>query len=375
VTVRIPWWQPVIGAAEYDLVRGVLESGYINDGATTRELEARLAERLGVKHAVAVTSGTAALHLSLVGLGVGPGDEVLVPDLTFVATANAVTLAGATPVPVDVEAGTLNLDPERAARAITPRTRAVVPVHVSGRSADMPAILALARRHGLRVVEDAAEALLSRLDGRCLGTFGDAGCFSFSPMKKLTTGQGGLVVTDDDRLHVRLRELKDQGRPVQGTGGDDVVDRVGFNSKLTNLQAAVGLGQLSALDARVEGLNQTYRRYARGLEGVDGIALVGFRTERGESPQWVDALSERRDPLLAHLLAQGIECRKFWLPLHRQAPYRAPDDAFPVSSRLFAQAFWLPSAPTLGAAEIDAVCGQVREFLAGRPKRATSVRS
>lgn len=364
--IRIPWWQPSIGEAEYELVRGVLESGYINDGASTRELEARLAERLGAKHAVAVTSGTAALHLALVGLGVGPGDEVLVPDLTFIATANAVTLAGATPVPVDVEASTLNLDPERAAQAITARTKAVMPVHVSGRSADMAGILALARSHGLHVVEDAAEALLSRLDGRCLGTFGAAGCFSFSPMKKLTTGQGGLVVTDDDRLHVRLRELKDQGRPVQGTGGDDVIERIGFNSKLTNLQAAVGLGQLSVLDARLERMRETYRSYASGLEGVDGIALIGFRIESGESPQWVDALSERRDALVRHLLAQGVECRKFWLPLHRQAPYRAPDDAFPVSSRLSAQAFWLPSSPTLDAAEIDSVCGSVREFFAER---------
>ena len=179
----------------------------------------------------------------------GVGDEVIVPDVTFIATANAVTLTGASPVLVDIDPRTLTLDPQRTERAITTRTKAIVPVHVSGRAADLGAIMDIAQRHGLLVVEDAAEAFLSKHDGKCLGTFGIAGCFSLSPNKTVTTGQGGLVVTDDDRLHVRLRELKDQGRPVRGTGGDDAHDSVGFNFKFTNLQAAIGLGSSKTYSA------------------------------------------------------------------------------------------------------------------------------
>ena len=199
--------------------REVIDSGFLNDGEVTTQFESQMAELLACKHVVATTSGTAAIFLALAGLGVGAGDEVIVPDVTFIATANAVTLTGAKPVLVDIDPAKLTLDPECTERAITARTKAIVPVHVSGRAADMDAILDIAKRHGLLVVEDAAEALLSKHQGRCLGTFGIAGCFSLSPNKTVTTGQGGLVATDDDRLHVRLRELKDQGRPVRAPEG------------------------------------------------------------------------------------------------------------------------------------------------------------
>ncbi|SVB90055.1 uncharacterized protein METZ01_LOCUS242909, partial [marine metagenome] len=176
---------------------------------------------VGATYAVGVTNGTSALFLALAALGIGHGDEVVVPDLTFIATANAVTLTGATPVLVDIDPATLTISPEAFEKAITAHTRAVIPVHISGRSADLPAIVAIAKEHGLAVVEDAAEAFASFHDGRALGTIGIAGCLSFSPNKTIMTGQGGMVLTDDEGLHLRLRELKDQGRPVRGTGGDD----------------------------------------------------------------------------------------------------------------------------------------------------------
>src|SRR5437763_2983864 len=190
-----------MGGREYELVKAVLDSNYLNEGDVTAEFERRLAGLLGVKHVVATTSGTAAIYLGLAGAGVGPGDEVIVPDVTFIATANAVAMAGAKPVLVDVNPKILNIDPEAAARAVTSRTRAIVPVHVSGRPAAMTDILDVAISYGLAVIEDAAEGFMSRLAGKCLGTFGNAGCFSFSPNKTITTGQGGAVVTDDDLLH------------------------------------------------------------------------------------------------------------------------------------------------------------------------------
>jgi perosamine synthetase len=356
----IPWWEPRIGPGEAALVADVLASHYVNEGEMTARFERALADLLGVQHVIAVTSGTVALALALRGLEIGPGDEVIVPDVTFIATANAVRLAGATPVLADVDPRTLTLDPEAMTRVLSSRTRAVIPVHVSGRAAAMTDILEIAWARGLAVVEDAAEALGSRHHGRALGTLGDAGCFSFSPNKTITTGQGGAVATDDNALAARLRALKDQGRPVRGTGGDDLHPTLGFNFKLTNLQAAVGLGQLAMLEDRLARQQRTYRLYAEGLRDLPALRLPGFAA--GECPQWVDALVEGRDALDRHLADQRMHCRRFWLPLHTQAPYRAPDEHFPHSTRLMPQALWLPSAFTLADDDVAAVCAAIRAF-------------
>ena len=190
----IPWWNPQVGPNEYANLHDVLDSNYLNDGDVTTRFEREISTLVGAKHAVGVTSGTSALFLSLAALGIGHGDEVIVPDMTFIATANAVTLTGAVPVLVDVDPATLNISPEAFEKAITGRTRAVMPVHVSGRSADLSAIAMIAEKHGLAVVEDAAEALASFHDGQALGTIGIAGCLSFSPNKTIMTGQGGMEI-------------------------------------------------------------------------------------------------------------------------------------------------------------------------------------
>lgn len=262
---KIEFWTPQFGREEKALLASAVNSGFLNDGPLTSRLEQQVADLLRCKHVVATTSGTTAIFLALAGIGIGVGDEVIVPDVTFIATANAVSLAGAKPVLVDVNPETLTLDPHCTERAITPRTKAIVPVHVSGRAADMDALMDVAKRHGLLIVEDAAEAFVSKHQDRYLGTFGIAGCFSFSPNKTITTGQGGLIVTDDDRLHARLRELKDQGRPVRGTGGDDAHNSVGYNFKFTDLQAAVGLAQLRDLPRRMERMRNIYQGYRDGL--------------------------------------------------------------------------------------------------------------
>jgi perosamine synthetase len=359
---RIPWWRPETGNEEREAVLRVLDSGYLNDGDVTGEFERGMAAALGARHAVAVTSGTAAIFLSLVGVGVRHGDEVVVPDITFIATANAVTMAGATPVFVDIDPDALTMDPDAFASAITPRTRAVVPVHVSGRAVAINRIVEVADARGIVVIEDAAEALRSRHRGRCLGTFGRAGCFSFSPNKTITTGQGGLIVTDDDALAVRLRALKDQGRPVRGTGGNDVHPSVGFNFKLTNLQAAVGIAQLARLEARVDRLTAIYREYCRGLAGIGQVRVLPFDVEHGESPQWVDALVDNRDGLVDHLKRFDIDCRPFWFPIHTQQPYRLADQGFPNAMRVAPRALWLPSALSLSDDDVRTVCGRIRDF-------------
>ena len=359
---RISWWEPKTGAEEKELLLEVLESNFLNDGEYTTRFEKMLAELLGCKYAVAVTNGTSALFLALVGSGVGPGDEVIVPDITFIATANAVVLAGAKPVLVDVDPKTLNISPSNLEQAITSSTKAVMPVHVSGRPADMTSILSIAEKHGLIVIEDAAEALLSKLNNKCLGTFGQAGTISFSPNKTITTGQGGVVLLNDDTLVVRLRELKDQGRPLRGTGGEDTHERIGYNFKLTNLQAAIGIAQLSDLPARIVRMKQNYVQYLERLKEIKGLTLPPFNVEAGEVPQWVDVLTPRRDELIEFLEAREIFCKKFWFPMHTHSPYRLPDENFPNSTRLAGQAFWLPSCFSMADSDVDLVCNHIHEF-------------
>ena len=366
----IPFWEPQLGRRESQYVDEVLASNFLNDGDVTAQFERRLCELLGAKHVIATTSGTTALFAALVACGIEAGDEVLVPDVTFIATANAVTMAGATPVLVDVDPSTLTMCPNAAAKAITKKTRAIVPVHLSGRAADMGALCELARHHKLRIVEDAAEALVSHYrDRRALGTIGDAGCFSFSPNKMITTGQGGAVVTNDDALACRLRELKDQGRPTRGTGGDDVHISVGFNFKFTNLQAAIGVGQLDLLGIRRRRVRQIYEEYREQLNGIDGIRVIGF--DEYESPLWVDALAEHRDELDTHLRARNIQGRRFWHPLHTHAPYKQSVAKLKHSSELAPRAFWLPSSFLMTNDDVRRACEAVRSFYgAGRLRRA-----
>lgn len=361
---QIVWWEPRMGEAEKKKIAEVIDRGFPNDGEYTREFEKKVAALCGMPYAVAVTSGTAALFLALAACGIGPGDEVIVPDITFIATANAVRLAGANPVLADVDENTLLLDPESVRSRITAKTRAVIPVHVSGRAASLEYLLSIARRHHLRVIEDAAEAFGSFHSGKALGSIGDLGCFSFTANKIITTGQGGMVLVQDPALHDRLRELKDQGRRLRGTGGADEHHALGYNFKFTDLQAAMGLAQLEDLPARQAGLKRIYEGYRTRLDGVKGIRLPGFDLPGGEVPLWIDAVSERRDSLCGFLAEQGIPCRLFWKPLHTQPPYRQDDRGFPVSARLGREAFWLPSAFSLTDADIEFISTQIRHWSA-----------
>ncbi|MBF0246125.1 MAG: DegT/DnrJ/EryC1/StrS family aminotransferase [Planctomycetes bacterium] len=361
---KIDWWRPVTASPRArELLGQVIDSDYPNEGVMVEAFEKELKGILGAEHVVATTSGTAALYLSLKSLDIGPGDEVIVPDMTFIATANAVAMTGARAVLADIEEETLGLDPAAFLRAITPRTRAVIPVHVSGRAARITDIVGIAAEHGIFAVEDAAEAFASKKAGRFLGNFGRLGAFSFSPNKILTTGQGGAVITADAGLAGRLRERKDQGRPVRGTGGNDEHPTLGFNFKLTDLQGALGLAQLELLTGRLNALRSFHRLYLEGLGNLPGLRLFPSDLSAGESPLWTDALIEKRDALADFLSAEGIGTRKFWYPLHTQPPYRQEDSAFPVATFLAPRLLWLPSAYTLDGDSVKLVCARIREFL------------
>ncbi len=359
----IPWWEPVMGPEEKELVLKVLESNYLNDGEVTLQFEQRLAKLCGVDYVVAVANGTSGIFLALAACGVKPGDEVIVPDVTFVATANAVFLAGAVPVLVDVRLNDFTMDPDRVKEVITPKTRAIVPVHVNGRAAEMEALLSIAKQHGLAVVEDAAETLGARWRGKSLGTIGSAGVLSFASSKLITTGQGGAVLTNDEKIRNRVREMKDQGRLNRGTGGADQHPVIGYNFKLTNLQSAVGLAQIEKLPARLEHLKKLHRWYSEGLENVQWIRLVPFDIEAGAQPQWIDSMTPERDGLADFLAKRKIQTRKFWFPIHTLPPYRTDAKRFPNAVEICRNGLWLPSAITLTRQDVSAICAAVKEFV------------
>lgn len=349
---KIGWFMPEMSGGEMERLRDVIDRNYVNDGPLSREFEREIARRIGVAHAVAVTNGTSAITLALMACGVGPGDEVIVPDFTFIATANAARLAGATVVLADVHPTRLTLSLETVKALMTPRTKAVVPVDVNGRAADYRGIEKFCRENGVALVTDSCEATGSHFDGRALGSFGDAGCLSFSPNKTITCGQGGMVLTNSDKLNDRLIELKDQGRRQRGTGGDDLHPVMGYNFKFSDLHAAVGLAQLEAFDQRIKKSVQRDLWYRQALDGLPGVEFP--ETSPGEVLQWTDVLLDRRDHVRNTLLERQIDSRPYWLPIHRQNPYKQDDTTFLTTCDVSKRALWLPS--TFSITEDDVAC-------------------
>jgi len=354
----IAWFGPHLTGRELERLRDVLDRQYVNDGPLAREFERRVATLVGTRHAVAVTSGTAAITLALMAAGIGPDDEVLVPDLTFAATANAVRLAGADVKLVDVEPVRFGIDPDAVGAAIGPRTRALVTVDVNGRGADYGRLEPICRAKGLVLICDAAEGLGSRHAGRKIGSFGLASCFSFSANKTITAGQGGIVTTDSEALHDRLRELKDQGRRHGGTGGDDLHPVIGFNFKFTDLQAAVALPQLDEIEKRLAAAQRRDKFYAERLANQPGLKLPPFE-EPGEVRQWTDVLIDNRAAVSKALDEAKIGNRAFWLPLHRQEPYAADAKDFPNSTDISRRGLWLASRLDLTETEMERVSSTV----------------
>ena len=284
----IPVAAPTLGGNERAYVLECLDSTWISSsGRFLDAFEADFARFCGVSHAVAVNNGTTALHLALTALGIGPGDEVIVPNLTYIASANAVTYCGAKPVFVDCEPLTLNLDPDCIEARITPRTRAIMPVHLYGHPADMDRIIRLAARHDLHVVEDAAEAHGATYRGRPVGSFGACATFSFYGNKIITTGEGGMVVTDDSALAARLRLYRGQGLDPQRRYIHPVV---GFNYRMTNIAAAIGLAQLERINTILAARRQVAAWYAERLAGIEGLRLLGSQPWAAPVPWLVTVL-------------------------------------------------------------------------------------
>jgi dTDP-4-amino-4,6-dideoxygalactose transaminase len=340
-----------------------LESGQWVAGPEVAELEAALAQRLGSAHAIGVGSGTDALILSLRALGVGAGDEVITAPNSFVATASAIVQVGARPVFADVLPDQ-NLDPERVAAAVGPRTRAILPVHLTGRCARMPELLDIAHRHGLHVVEDAAQAIDARLAGRAAGTFGALGCFSAHPLKNLNAaGDAGFVLTDDAQLAERLRRLRSNGLIDR-----DTVLEWGVVSRLDTLQAAVLLERLPELDRIAAARRHNAFRYRELLAGVPELFFPPCRAEEHNVFHTFVVQVERRDELQRYLQARGIGTAiHYRVPIHLQPAAQAlgyEPGSFPVAERQAERILSLPVHPFLSDADLEHVASCIREFYA-----------
>ena len=388
MTVRrnhIPFYKPWTDAREIAQASGAIRSGWLTTGPRVGRFEERIRRMVRSRHAVAVNSCTAALHLSLAAAGVGRGDEVITSPYTFAATGEAILYLGARPILVDIDPRTLNIDPEAAARAVTRRTRALVPVHIAGLPCDMRALLGLARRKRLKVVDDAAHALGSWVDGRPIGSLSDLTCFSFYATKNLTTGEGGMVTTDDAEAAQRVRRLSLHGLTHDawkrytraGSWKYDVVE-MGFKYNMTDLAAGLGLAQAAKFPAMQARRRQLAHRYTAALASVEafdpppeprGVVhawhLYILRLRRG-------VLRIGRDQLIELLKERGIATSVHFLPLHLHSFYRATfgfrRGDYPHTERESARALSLPLYPGLTRAAQDRVAGTLLD-LARRYRR------
>lgn len=364
----IPVCEPLMGGKELEYVTDCLQANWISSaGKYISQFEEGFSAYCGSKYGIATTSGTAALHLALAALGIGRGDEVILPSFTMAACAFAVMYTGAKPVLVDAEPDTWNIDVLQIEKKITPQTKAIMPVHLYGHPCDMDPILDIARKHRLFVVEDAAEAHGAAYKGRMAGGIGDVGCFSFYANKIITTGEGGMIVTDDEKVAERARRLKDQAFSRERRFFHA---ELGFNYRMTNVQAAIGLAQLEQIDRFVEMRRKNARLYNELLRGSPGLILPGEKTW-AKNVYWMysivveDKFGMSRDDLMGFLRQRGVDTRTLFIPMHVQPAFKDAGlfegERYPVSERLAAGGLYLPSGSGLTEGQINTVCEAIHQ--------------
>jgi perosamine synthetase len=357
---RINQMEPWIGAEEQEAVSRYLASGaWLTEFQQTREFETMIGAYIGSDKVSVMANGTVTLFASLMALGIGPGDEVIVPDYTMIASANAIELAGATPVFVDVAAENLCLDIGLTERAITRKTKAIMLVTLNGRAPDMRAFSELASRKGIHLVEDAAQSLGSFQGGKHLGTFGIIGSFSFSAPKIITTGQGGAVTTRDAQLFERMKKIKDFGRKAAGV---DFHEDVGYNFKTSDVLSVIGIEQMKKLPWRVDRKKAIYARYEKNLAGVEQVSFLPTNLT-DVAPWFIDVLVPDPGALREALGKANIGSRPFYPAIHSQPAYGLTG-SYPHAEHAAKHGLWLPSSSFLTDADIDRVCDMIRAFYA-----------
>ena len=371
----IPVCSPLFSGNELANVVEAVSTGWLSSaGKYVKEFENAFTAYCGVKHGIAVCNGTVALHLALVALRVGPGDEVIIPDFTMIASAFAVCYTGAKPVFVDADAATWNIDVARIEEKITPRTKAVMPVHIFGNPCDMNALYVLAEKHSLALLEDAAEAHGAEFTGIKTGALGLIAAFSFFANKNITTGEGGMVITDDDALAAACRYHKNLCFPLDAPR-TYLHEHIGFNYRMSNLHAAIGLAQVEKADFYRNLRIRHGLQYRELLSDIPGITLQNDQTG-GKNVFWMNGLTVRpeeygrtRDELMGHLAGKGIESRLFFNGMHRQPALQKFGcdciGSYPVSDFLADNGLYLPSGSSLTEDDINRVCNLIRDFARG----------
>ena len=355
--------EPWIGKEEQQAMATYLKSGgWLTEFQQTQRFEQMIAEYVGAKHACVVSNGTVSLFIALMSLGIGKGDEVIVPDLTMIASANTVLLSGAIPRLVDIDPTTMCLDVALAEKAINKKTKAIMLVNFNGRSPNMGSIVKLCKKYKLYLIEDAAQALGSFWNKKHMGTFGDIGSFSFSTPKIITTGQGGALITNNDTLMKKIRKIKDFGRVKSGV---DLHETLGFNFKFTDIQAVIGIEQMKKLQARVKRKKEIFSSYEKELSKIKKIRFL--KTDLSHITPWfIDVLVENREELIDYLKLHGIGSRPFYPPVHTQAPYKEmklyKKMNFPVSQQLSLSGLWLPSSLFLSNQQIGYITSIIKKF-------------
>jgi dTDP-4-amino-4,6-dideoxygalactose transaminase len=371
---RIPFFRPSLDEDDIAAVADTLRSGWLTSAGNVKALETELAAYCGAKHVNAVNSATAALHLALAGWQIGPGDEVITTPYTFCATANVIVHTGARPVLADILEPDFNIDPEAIERAITPRTRAIIPVHFAGEPCDMDAIMGIARAHNLKVLEDAAHAIGTMYRGQMVGSIADA-------TKNMTTGEGGALATDDEALSERVRMLTLHGMnrdawnryDAGGSWRYDIAE-FGFKDNLTDFAAALGRRQLGKLDSFTERRTRIVQRYFENLGDEEHLLLPGFREEHRQA--WhlfvvrvLESSPVPRDEVIRRLAERGIQTSVHFIPIHYFTAYQKlgywKEGDFPVAERAFSGAISLPLFPDMTEAQVNEVCEALREILRG----------
>lgn len=364
----IPVSAPVLNGNERKYVLDCLDTTWISsNGKYIEQFEKAFANFCQTKHALSCCNGTVALHLALMALGLAPGDEVLVPTLTFVATANAVTYCGAHPVFLDSDPDTWNLDVSTIANKITPRTKGIVAVHLYGNPVDMDALMSLAKQHRLWIVEDAAEAHGAEYGGKKVGSYGVLSSFSFYGNKIITSGEGGMVVTNDSTLALKVSRLKGQGMDPDHRYWFPII---GYNYRMTNIAAALGLAQLENVDSSIQRRNEISQWYQEELSEVAGLEFQKPQ-ENSKPVNWMftivlnESLQFSRDSLMKYLLHHNIETRPVFYPMHTLPPYKSSniDSKFPIADRISSRGINLPTWGGLTRDDVQYICQTVRTGL------------
>lgn len=354
----ISWWRTSFGEAEVLNLKDAVSRECISQGSVTEQLEAQIAAALGVSYVLITTSGSAALLMGLMALDIGRDDEVIVPNRTWIASAHAALLLGAKVVLVDVRPDIPIMDISKVRKRITSRTKAIMPVHLNGRAADMEEIHCLAREYGLTVIEDACQALFSKNDSGFLGAQSDVGCFSLGITKLISTGQGGFVVTRNQETFEKLKLIRNHGVKDIFT---ETWNRIGFNFKFTDLLAAFGLAQLSRAPDRISHINAIYSKYKAAVDELPFLTLVPIKVLAGEIPLYSEILCQERDRLARFLGSQGIQTR-IVPPDLSIAKYIENDGNFPNSKVFGAQGLYLPCGPEQPLENVDRVVEVLRSF-------------